>query len=114
MMRRLSVFWSASGLLASALVALSTVQGVSTASAASFDDWASVAGGGVQACGVRENGKLYCWGNDESYQVGNGDATDDVPAPGRVGAFEDWATVAAGESHTCGVRKNGKLYCWGW
>jgi alpha-tubulin suppressor-like RCC1 family protein len=98
--------------MASAFVALTTV-GMSAAHAASFEDWANVSVGGSHTCGVRSNGKLYCWGGDSSGEVGDG--ADDTPdtTPHRIGTFEDWANVSAGYSHTCGVRKNGKLYCWG-
>jgi alpha-tubulin suppressor-like RCC1 family protein len=79
-----------------------------------FEDWANVSAGGFHTCGVRKNGKLYCWGNDDAGQVGDGDADPGaVTAPLRIGTFEDWANVSAGGFHTCGVRKNGKLYCWG-
>jgi alpha-tubulin suppressor-like RCC1 family protein len=78
-----------------------------------FEDWASVSGGGGHTCGVRRNGKLYCWGYDGTGQLGDGDGSAPHNAPVRIGAFEDWATVSAGREHTCGVRRNGKLYCWG-
>jgi alpha-tubulin suppressor-like RCC1 family protein len=77
-----------------------------------FEDWAYVATGGSHTCGVRRNGKLYCWGSDGAGQVGDGDATA-ATAPRRIGTFEDWATAGAGYAHSCGVRTNGKLYCWG-
>jgi alpha-tubulin suppressor-like RCC1 family protein len=114
MVRRFGVLGSAGALLATAFVAVVTV-GMSAAHADSFEDWATVSAGGDHTCGVRSNGKLYCWGQDANGQAGDGgDLGDpDITTPRRVGAFEDWATVAAGGAHTCGVRRNGKLYCWG-
>jgi alpha-tubulin suppressor-like RCC1 family protein len=111
MMRRLGVFGSAGSLLASVFIAI----GMSAAHAASFEDWASVSGGGSHSCGIRHGGKLYCWGRDVEGEVGDGGANENaITTPRRVGTFEDWATVSAGGSHNCGVRRNGKLYCWGW
>ena len=63
MVRRLGVFGSAGALLASTFVAVATL-GMSAAHAASFEDWANVSAGGGHTCGVRSNGKLYCWVSD--------------------------------------------------
>jgi len=110
MIRRLGVFGSAGALLASAFLASS----MSAARADSFEDWGAVSAGGSHTCGIRHEGKLYCWGYDFFGEVGDGDGPDTTASsPRRVGIFEDWATVSAGGNHTCGVRKNGKLYCWG-
>jgi alpha-tubulin suppressor-like RCC1 family protein len=110
MIRKLGTFWSASGLLASILVAL----GISSADAVGdFEDWANVSAGYAHTCGVRKNGKLYCWGDDNKGQIGDEDEPIPASVPRRIGTFEDWASVSAGDAHTCGVRKNGKLYCWG-
>jgi alpha-tubulin suppressor-like RCC1 family protein len=113
MVRRFGVVGSAGVLLASAFAAVGTL-GVSAAQATSFQDWATVDAGGTHTCGVRRNGKLYCWGADAAGQVGDGgDSPDEITAPVRIGTYEDWVTVSAGGGHTCGVRRNGKLYCWG-
>jgi alpha-tubulin suppressor-like RCC1 family protein len=111
MLRRLGVFGSTGALLASAFVAVATL-GMSAAQAASFQDWVTVSAGYADTCGVRNNGKLYCWGRDNEGQIGDGDATGAI-APRRIGSFEDWDTVVAGDTHTCGIRHGGKLYCWG-
>jgi alpha-tubulin suppressor-like RCC1 family protein len=110
MIRRLGVFSAAGALLASAFLA----SGMSAAHADTFEDWGAVSAGGSHTCGIRHAGKLYCWGDDFFGEVGDGDGPDlTASAPRRIGTFEDWATVSAGGNHTCGVRTNGKLYCWG-
>jgi alpha-tubulin suppressor-like RCC1 family protein len=113
MIQRLGVLGSVGVLLASAFVAVATL-GASPAHADSFEDWATVAAGGAHTCGVRNNGKLYCWGADAFGQVGDGDNPDPATTPRRIGTYEDWTAVTAGDSHTCGIRHGGKLYCWGW
>ena len=50
-------------------------------------------------CGVKTDGAVACWGNDE-----DGKATP----PG--GTFTQ---VSAGDNHTCGVRAGGAVACWG-
>ena len=44
-------------------------------------------------------------------QLGAGDTPRPHPAPGRD--LDDWVDVSAGGMHTCGVRDNGSLWCWG-
>lgn len=31
-----------------------------------------------------------------------------------AGGATDWAVVALGRSHTCGLKRSGQLRCWGW
>jgi alpha-tubulin suppressor-like RCC1 family protein len=31
-----------------------------------------------------------------------------------TGGISDWVAVSAGDLHTCAVRKNGQVYCWGY
>jgi alpha-tubulin suppressor-like RCC1 family protein len=112
MIRRLGALGSAAALLASALVAVVTL-GISAAQADSFEDWANVSAGGLHSCGVRKNGKLYCWGSDSSGQIGDGSDTTPDHAPHRIGTMLDWSSASAGYTHSCGIRHGGKLYCWG-
>ena len=31
-----------------------------------------------------------------------------------MGIVSDWTHISLGERHTCGIRDNGRLYCWGY
>lgn len=62
-------------------------------------------------CGIRNNGELYCWGNNYKGQLGIG-TTVDFTVPQKVGINSGWTEISTGEEHTCGIRNN-KLYCWG-
>ncbi len=75
--------------------------------------WASVSAGGDHTCGIATTGELYCWGQDTFGQLGDGGANTDQPAPAQVGGASNWSRVSAGTSHTCAVKTNGRLYCWG-
>jgi alpha-tubulin suppressor-like RCC1 family protein len=114
MIRRSAAFWSAFALLATALIAGTPISGASAVESISFSDWNSISAGDNHTCGTRSDGKLYCWGNNEEGEVGDGSPSGPVYAPLRIGSFADWAQASAGGNHTCGVRKNGKLYCWGY
>jgi alpha-tubulin suppressor-like RCC1 family protein len=82
-----------------------------------------IASGGDHNCAIDTAGALWCWGNNATYQLGmpNTGATT-RPYPIRVGCqpendgkncFSDWQLVAAGWFHTCAIRAQGQLYCWG-
>ncbi len=77
-------------------------------------DWKQVSAGAVHTCGIRTSGRLYCWGDDDFSQLGNGGANTDVGSPVEVaGNHTDWVTVSAGGFFTCARRSSGRLYCWG-
>lgn len=77
-------------------------------------DWRQVSAGAVHTCGIRTSGRLYCWGDDDFSQLGNGGANTDVGSPVEVaGNHTDWVTVSAGGFFTCARRSSGRLYCWG-
>ena len=93
------------------VVAATSLVGASPASASLATDWTTVSAGAGHTCAIRSTGKLYCWGNDASGQVGNGASTGNVTSPAQITSATDWQTVGAGANDTCAVR--GKLYCWG-
>src|SRR5262249_31897652 len=73
--------------------------------------WKAVSTARDHACAVTMDGLLFCWGMNFAGKLGTGD-TDAHLAPTRVGDESDWTAVAAGGSHTCGLRAGG-LWCWG-
>ncbi len=78
-----------------------------------FSDWIHVSTGARHTCGIREDQSLWCWGDNGDGRLGNGSAIGNNPSPQIVATQWDWEDVSAGASHTCGVRPNGSLYCWG-
>jgi alpha-tubulin suppressor-like RCC1 family protein len=65
------------------------------------------------ACAVAINGALYCWGRNTDSQLGIGPSPIQLrkPTPSDVNAR--YHQVAAGQQHSCGVRNDGTVYCWG-
>jgi alpha-tubulin suppressor-like RCC1 family protein len=61
-------------------------------------------------CMVTTNNDAYCWGRNDSGQLGNG-STNIVPP--LVSGGLSFASVSAGLSHTCGLTTGGVAYCWG-
>ena len=78
-------------------------------------DWRQVSVGGAHSCGIRTSGRLYCWGGNYKGQLGTGGTSiDPTPTPVEVvGGATDWTQVSAGNTHTCALRRTGRLYCWG-
>jgi len=57
-------------------------------------------------------GEVWCWGSNESGQVGTGSTAEAVSTPMRVGKASDWTALDAAYVSTCAIRA-GELYCWG-
>jgi alpha-tubulin suppressor-like RCC1 family protein len=75
--------------------------------------WSAVATGRAHACAIRRDGSLYCWGSNSSGQVGDGGSSDPVADIAPVGGSDRFRAVSAREDHTCAVRDDGTLFCWG-
>ncbi|MBA3453457.1 MAG: hypothetical protein H0T42_10230, partial [Deltaproteobacteria bacterium] len=54
-----------------------------------------------------------CWGDNRVGQLGNGTTTRSYLGVQLGGNETDWSTLSAGQSHACGVRADGSLWCWG-
>jgi alpha-tubulin suppressor-like RCC1 family protein len=83
------------------------------ASAVLSTAWIHIAAGGNHTCGVREGNTLWCWGRAAAGELGTGQTTDQS-LPQQIGhPTAGWTSLAAGEEHTCALRNDGGLWCWG-
>lgn len=84
-----------------------------------FTDWATVIASRTHTCGVRTNGTGWCWGAAANGKLGDGQTITDQLQPVQVkddvgtGNWTDWSQIVPGDNHTCGVRTNGTMWCWG-
>jgi alpha-tubulin suppressor-like RCC1 family protein len=62
------------------------------------------------ACARLHDGSLWCWGRNDSGQVGDGTRTDRHEP---VHVADDVATFAVGREHSCAVATDGTVSCWG-
>jgi alpha-tubulin suppressor-like RCC1 family protein len=77
--------------------------------------WSKLSVGGYHACGITSASSLWCWGNNDYRQLGRTSPTrSGTPVRVDAGAATDgWQEVATGTRHSCGIRTDGQLWCWG-
>lgn len=79
----------------------------------SLGEVVDVSAGVAFTCAVKKDGTLWCWGSNYVGQLGTGDTTD-ASTPKQVTAIgADAVRVVAGASHTCVLKKDGSVWCWG-
>jgi alpha-tubulin suppressor-like RCC1 family protein len=65
-------------------------------------------------CVVRDDGSVWCWGDNLRGQLGDGSTIDRVN-PVRVRNLDGPAVVvASGHEHSCALMQDGGVKCWGW
>jgi alpha-tubulin suppressor-like RCC1 family protein len=69
--------------------------------------------GGAHSCARRRDGSVACWGRGADGQLGDGNAALTSPLPVVVADLTDAVAIAAGDRHTCAVRRGGDAACWG-
>lgn len=70
-----------------------------------------VAAGGEHTCGLRADGKAFCWGSNFSGEIGDGTTTQRLF--GTEVASGQFTQLSSGWSHNCGLTNSGAVRCWG-
>ena len=70
------------------------------------------------SCAVVSGGQVRCWGDNDQGQLGDGTTTPrsrpvTVSNDAGTGALTGVTAVAAGEEHSCALKSNGQVRCWG-
>ncbi len=66
------------------------------------------------ACAVKTDGTIWCWGDNASGQLGNGNTGTDSSVPVQVSSMADAVDVQLGGiSFACALRETGQVECWG-
>lgn len=76
--------------------------------------------GASHTCVIRDDGAVVCWGNGVSGRLGYGNQASigDNESPASAGVVDigpgrTAVAISAGDFHTCAVRDDGSLLCWG-
>ena len=75
---------------------------------------AAVTAGGGHTCAIDVTGQPWCWGRNDSGQLGIGaGANQPTPAPVSLPGNAPVRSLSAGGAHTCAVDQAGGVWCWG-
>jgi len=77
----------------------------------------AIATGDFHTCAILDDGSVRCWGFGGQGRLGYAN-TSDVADPGSVGPVDLGAghtakAITAGAGHTCAIRDDGSVVCWG-
>ncbi len=78
-----------------------------------------VAAGGYHTCALKTNGTVYCWGYNYMGQLGDSTNVDrytpvQVKGVDGKGYLTNISQINLGNEHTCALKTNGTVYCWGY
>lgn len=105
--------WSA---LTKGGVATTKLSGSETPVLCSLKNIARIAPGSSHSCAVKTDGSAICWGSNQYGQLGNGAYSDDIEtSPISVSGLGPGTTadIIVGSLHTCALKKDGSVVCWG-
>jgi alpha-tubulin suppressor-like RCC1 family protein len=79
-----------------------------------------ITGGNAHTCARRANGTVACWGTNGAGELGDGSTIDRI-VPGPVSGLTAVVGLSASigfstiedRSHTCALRAQGSVFCWG-
>lgn len=75
-------------------------------------DWIQIAPSRTHVCGLRSGGTLWCWGANNTGQIGDGTTTDRL-VPVNIDPGSVWTQVATYVDGSCAMRSDGRIWCWG-
>lgn len=76
-------------------------------------DVVQISAGQGHACARKTDGTLWCWGNSDLGELGDGTLIGKA-SPGQVQALgHDVSSVSVGDFHVCAIKNDNSLWCWG-
>jgi alpha-tubulin suppressor-like RCC1 family protein/Tol biopolymer transport system component len=82
-------------------------------------DWFTVKTGGYFNCALTRDSESWCWGSTELGYLGNGQSMGSATPVQEAQQANDWDMVSTStgysdiESHSCAIKEDGTLWCWG-
>lgn len=75
-------------------------------------NWRTVHTGFYYTCGVKRDNTLWCWGRNDTGQLGRGTTSSYESTIVQVGGAV-WSTVGGSSRSNCGIQTDDTLWCWG-
>jgi alpha-tubulin suppressor-like RCC1 family protein len=73
----------------------------------------AVSAGDSHTVALKSDGTVWCWGNNASGQLGDGNMGTNNDTPVQVTGMTDAVAVSAGSFHTAALKSDGTVWCWG-
>jgi alpha-tubulin suppressor-like RCC1 family protein len=86
---------------------------VNTSSIDTYERFTTLALGKSSACSISSLGRSLCWGDNSTGQTGISSVTGYPEVIGSLSGDDNFIQIAVGPSHACGIKSDGKAYCWG-
>lgn len=74
--------------------------------------FAEITGGDQSHCGRKSDGTVFCWGQNDGGQLGDGTTTN-RSAPVAVVTAQRFVRLGGGRGGVCGLTAAGEAWCWG-
>ncbi len=74
---------------------------------------AALAAGRSQACALTTAGAVYCWGENNTGQLGDGSTVNRATPTPVAGLGSNTVAIALGQQHGCALAAQGSVQCWG-
>jgi alpha-tubulin suppressor-like RCC1 family protein len=72
-----------------------------------------VAAGENHSCAWTKTGEAFCWGSNQTLQLGNSTRALESPAVAITTLSGRVIEMVAGREHSCALMQGGSVYCWG-
>lgn len=74
--------------------------------------WQTINAGYSHTLGIKTDGTLWAWGDNEYGQLGDGTTTS-RSTPTQIGSANNWESILAGSRFTLAIKVDGTLWAWG-
>lgn len=87
--------------------------GPNASGSANSAGWITVTTGSDHICGIKPDNTLWCWGGIDWGKIGLGYTGSPQLFPIEFEPGTSWKAISAGYVHTCGIKTDNTLWCWG-